>query len=172
MYAGAVRDDIIPYVLCYFETLMEKNKLVFELYTRSTITEYRKLINDRANRNLVMKGFQERNTILREERKADILLAMGNAESDFISSKIFELIATGKKIIHIYSYEKDSALPYFKRYPNCCLLNIHDDIRENKNKLIRFLQSQVQYISFKELEKLYKMSTPKYTADKIMELSD
>ena len=172
LYAGAIRNDIMLFALQYFAPLMEQGQLVFDLYTRSSISEYRKHISEKANEKLIMHGFKEREVILEKEREADILLAMGNSDSDFISSKIFELIATGKKIIHIYSYKKDSALPYFERYPNCCLLNVHDGTIKNVEKIVQFLKAEAKYISFKELEKIYYMNTPYYTVNKIMELTN
>lgn len=172
MYAGAIRDDIMPYALTYFEEMMQNDRLVFKLYTRSTVASYRKMINKDANKNFITNGFVDRKKVLVEERKADFLLSMGNANSDFISSKVIELIATGKSIIHIYSYNKDSALPYYDIYPNCCCLNINDSVDINKKKIIEFINSERKTVPFKELEKMYFLNSPKYTAQIISDLEE
>lgn len=163
-YAGAIRDDIMPWVLRYFEGFMENKELVFDLYTRSSVNEYKNLISKKAYESVVMHGFLEREAVLQRELDSDLLLSMGNRDSDFISSKIFELIATGKKIVHIYSYEKDSALPYYNWYPNCCILNINDPVEINTSKLRKFFSEPIKEIRFEEIEKIYYMNTPGYTA--------
>lgn len=168
----AIRDDIMPYALTYFEDMMQDDRLVFKLYTRSTVESYKKMINKDANKNFIANGFVDRETVLMEERKADFLLSMGNANSDFISSKVIELIATGKSIIHIYSYNKDSALPYYDIYPNCCCLNINDSVDINKKKIIEFINSDRKTVPFKELEKMYYLNSPKYTAQIISDLEE
>jgi len=100
-------------------------------------------------------------------KKADVLLSIGNAESPMAPSKIIEYIATGKPIIHIYSWDKDPCLEPLKKYGNALLIKEKDV--EGPRKVIRFLEG-LKTISFEEVYEKFITSTPQYSADVIEEL--
>lgn len=170
LYAGLIREEIFPHVINLFYEELRTGEIVFDVYTRTNVEAFYMHIPKEIQGNIKNHGFVDRSIVLREEKNASVLLSMGNPDSDFIPSKIFELIATGNKIVHIYSYDKDSALPYYAKYPNSCCINIKESLEENRAKLRNFLTQPKQELSFDELRSTYYENTPEYTADILCQL--
>lgn len=169
LYAGAIRKDIFPYVMRLLTPFLRGGGKL-EIYGRTTIDFFKGQLTPEILKNVYAHGFVDREEVLKAEKHADILLSMGNSNSDFIPSKIFEYIASGQKILHIYNYEHDSALPYYLKYPNSCCINTKDDFYYNMYKFERFMRLQPQKMSFKYLKETYYMNTPEYTVHTIMSL--
>ncbi len=51
------------------------------------------------------------------ERRAGVLISIGNTASNQLPSKLFEAFAAGKPILHLAAGPKDAALPYLARWP-------------------------------------------------------
>ena len=73
--------------------------------------------------------------------QCDALLSLGNKDSDFLPSKIFSYMSTGKSIIHFSFDKNDVAIEYLKRYPKSLLLNCYNP--ENGKMIYDFLTSNV-----------------------------
>lgn len=172
VYAGALRNDIVKNVINIFSPFLLSNKVTFQIYGRSSIDIVKNICTSDELRNIHFNGFVAHEEMMRIEYSSDILLSMGNANTDFIPSKIFEYMSMGGKILHIYSYKFDSVLPYLKMYRNSCCLNVSDDIEQNRNKLKVFLNTNMERISFSEIKNMYKMNTPGFTVDLLEELAD
>lgn len=64
-------------------------------------------------------------------QSANILINIGNTVPYQVPGKIFELMSTGKPIIHFSLGEADQAIKYLSRYPLCLIIdsnNINDEI--------------------------------------------
>lgn len=107
-----------------------------------------------------------------EMEKYDVLISIGNFNSDFLPSKIFSYIATNKKIIHFYSDNSDVAISYLLKYENCLLIKENDDIKNVVIKIENFLNKESIFYSKEKLKKLYIENTPEYTSKKILEWID
>lgn len=165
LYAGALRDELIKPLLEYLEPFLCEKYIYLDIYGRSTGEFFDKYCTDNVREQIHMKGFVQHDEIIRQEYSSDILLSLGNSNTDFIPSKIFEYISLGKKILHIYSYSKDSALPYYEKYNNCCCININDDSEYNKKLIKDFLKKPERKISFEEIENVFIQNTPGFTVD-------
>lgn len=169
VYAGKIRDDLLEHVIKLLSAFFKEKALVWDIYGRNTGELVDKFCDADIRKQIELKGFISHNQMIKEEQSSDILLSMGNANTDFIPSKIFEYISLGKKILHIYSYEQDSALPYYDLYPNSCCININDNHIVNLNKIREFLNSPSKEMKFVDIQELFKENTPKYTVDLIID---
>lgn len=168
LYAGLIRPVTGPYAMCMLERLSKSIDLVINMYTRSNEEILGGQLLGLENK-IVWNGFVTREEVLKRECEADVLLSMGNPQSDFIPSKTFEMILTGKRIIHFYNIENDPVNAYLKRYPNACLININHDIELNYEKIQVFLKKPYVEIDRKELLKEYYENTPEFTYLQIKE---
>lgn len=172
VYAGALRNDIVKNVIDIFSPFLASDKIVFQIYGRSTIDVIKNICSDEELKNIKFNGIILHQKMLEIEYNSDILLSMGNANTDFVPSKIFEYMSMGGKILHIYSYKRDPVLPYLEKYENSCCLNVDDDIKENQNKLEIFLKKNSGRIPFSKLKNMYMMNTPEYTVDLLVKSAD
>ena len=102
-------------------------------------------------------------------QKADYLLNISNKVTyDMVPSKIFQLFATGKPILHFVTNENDCTGAYFEKYGNACFLREYcecvDDLSE---QLQVFLQGSHQLAV--RADQLFIENTPEYLLDKIEE---
>lgn len=102
--------------------------------------------------------------------KADILLNFGVTYSDQISGKIFDYIAFGKPIIHLYFFDNDPNLIYFKDYPLALCLKIDEElIVENSDKIYEFCKSFTgEKLTFEEVKGKFYDATPEYVTNELL----
>lgn len=115
-----------------------------------------------------INGVVNHSDLLEKIKNFDVLLSIGNKNSDFLPSKTIECICSGKKVIHFYSSDDDVSLPYLMQYPNSLILSENISIQENVKKIIEFLDKPIISISYRELEKQFFDDTPMYSAKTIM----
>lgn len=109
-------------------------------------------------------GMQSNDTAMRYISNADVLLSIGNAESPMAPSKIFEYMATGKPIVHTYTYEKDPCLEPLRKYGNALI--IKEDDKFDISQLQAFVASP-KVVDFQTVAKIFRTSTPEYTTSLI-----
>lgn len=98
---------------------------------------------------------------------SDFLINIGNNSKEFIPSKIYDYISTGKPIINICKFADCPTIEILKDYDN--KLNLVEDygiFEENVNRLREFLFSE--YNMQNDLEIKYYKSTPKYFAEALI----
>ena len=95
-------------------------------------------------------------------QKARYLLSIGNAESSMVPSKIYEYMATGKPIIHVYSYDYDPCIAPLCEYGNALLIKEGDVSAVNGLK--DFLSSW-QMLLYNDVVGKFPKNTPQFTAD-------
>ncbi len=101
------------------------------------------------------------------QKNADILLNFGNANPCMIPCKIFEYISTGKKILSFTHSEKDSSLPYLRRYPNALIINENENEEVNAEKLKNFITAEATNIDKVKLTELYEKNMAEYFCKQI-----
>lgn len=99
---------------------------------------------------------------------AAILLSIGNSESQMAPSKIYEYMATGKPIIHFYSYENDPCLEPLRQYGNALIIKENNP---NAVEMIKKFLSAPKYLSFESVSGIFEKSTPEYTISLIQEIN-
>ena len=117
---------------------------------------------------IVRHGYVDVKTSINAICNASILVSIGNSNSIMIPSKIFEYMSTGKPIIHIFSRNDDSCLPYYSKYENVLLIDQYDSFEVNMNKLNIFIRNQ-DNIDINSIKSIFNENTPEYTAKFIVE---
>lgn len=163
LYAGLIRKVTGNYAMKLFSSLAKELDFNLEIYTRSDIKTLQNDIDTDLTRMIHWKGFVQREEVLSKEQEADILISMGNPQSDFITSKIFEMMMTGNKILHFYNIDTEAAIQYLKKYPNICFIDVNDSIKINLNKVISFLKTKPIKVEQKWLITTFFKNTPEYT---------
>lgn len=134
-----------------------------EMYTQGGFEEELRYYSDRTLNRIKTNGFVSHETIRSKISEANVLISIGNSHSEMIPSKTFEYMSTGKSIIHFYSNDGDTSLPYFKKYENCLLIDTRDNLAENTRKVYNFLSCDLDQIAVTSLESFFAMNTPEYT---------
>ena len=93
--------------------------------------------------------------------------------SKYISAKIFEYISTLKPIIHFSSIEGDPNAIYLEKYPRAVIVK-ESEYRSGKYTLENFYKdlesAKNRKVSFEDIEEIYQMNKPEYSARLIEEI--
>lgn len=120
------------------------------------------------NKNVVLKGSVSEREADKAIYNSNCLLSLGNTDKFLIPSKIFKYMNSGKKIIHIAQIETDPCLNYLNKYPNALIVFKQDLVNDSHlvvKKIIEFIYDNSEVSDNLNLEELFFMSTPKYTAN-------
>jgi len=123
---------------------------------------------------IVDHGFVRKEEANRAMYANKVLVAVANAESSQVSSKIFEYISTGKPIVLFYTDDDDINAGILSKYPLCLCLK-QDDVllQENAEKLIKFCRDTGdKRVSFADVEKIYYSATPEYVTNQMLNALD
>ena len=100
---------------------------------------------------------------------ADILVNIGNAVPNFLPSKIFDYISTGKPIINICKLDNCPTLEYMNKYEN--FLNLFESKVIDNTIVEKFedfcLSSRGKKTNFMEIKELYKEATLEYVVKQL-----
>ena len=173
LYAGAFYPKLREpnYLFNLIDHISRKVTISFDVFTGNRM---KNRLQNFANNNKCITIHDEisQQELMYEIAKADILVSIGNKESDFLPSKTIMYMSTGKPIIHLYSDLNDVSLKYYKHYPMVLLI---DQRKEADNdlyyKVISFLEhvKDKPLIKFEYMNKFLVENTPEYSAKKIME---
>lgn len=97
---------------------------------------------------------------------ADILLSIGNTDITQKPSKIYEYMACGKPIIHLYHDENDPVINILNKYGRaCCIDQSEKKMEANIAEIINFVEKykEMPIIKFAELKGKFLETTPEYT---------
>ncbi|MBR4626744.1 MAG: hypothetical protein IKO47_03410 [Ruminococcus sp.] len=171
LYCGAFYPGMREpyYMFNLFKEISKSVQLVLDIYTgnsmRSELEEqsaklgYIKLHNEIPQEQL--------NKVIDE---ADILISVGNKDSDFLPSKTLMYMGTSKPIIHFYFDKDDVSMRYFSCYP--AVLNVMQEketTSEVKKRIVEFISKVQKGIAVDQKalkERLYR-NTPEYSANQI-----
>jgi len=151
-FAGTLYDDSRP--IHYFSSFIRECKntnirfhLMGKFYpeTKKNIEELIKFMPSQIR----MYGFVSRDFVLASLQRSDILINIGNNNTNQIPSKILEYIGMQKPIISFIRDENDAALDYLNRYPYSYIIN------ENKEKSIsKVLEQAMEFFEKSKKEKI------------------
>lgn len=95
------------------------------------------------------------------ERKATVLVNLGNSNPNLTPSKVFEYMSMGKKIISTFKCDNDTSIKYLKKYPSILLLDENNtSVDEAADQVIKFLEKEPIEIHFEQLKKKFWQNTP------------
>lgn len=135
VYAGNFYKDIAKDVFDVLSESILSEEVSLQIFGRNDKNSLQEYMANEIAEKIEFGGFLDRRDILEKEKNADILLSIGCPGTDFISSKIFEYIAFGGKILHLYKGEKDPNYRYFDNYRNACCINLENSVDLNKKKI-------------------------------------
>ena len=101
--------------------------------------------------------------LAKEYEDADVLVNIGNSVDNFMPSKIFEYISTGKPIINVYKIPECPTLKYLAEYPLALCVSeeeILQDLPGCAAKVRAFcLENRGKRVSAEEIGRLYAANT-------------
>lgn len=163
LYAGNFYKDIAGDVFNVLSEIILSNAVTLEIYGRNDCESLQKYAQKEVAQKIIFGGFIDRDEVLKKESQADILLSIGDPGTDCISCKIFEYIAFGGKVLHLYKGSMDPNYRYFDKYKNACCINLELPTEESKKKIADFINAEFERIPFEEIQELYRENLPAYT---------
>lgn len=119
VYAGSFYRDIRnPECMLQQFAQMEDPRIKLHLFSRGCEDLVRQYAKQSAS--IVVHPRVTADEMAQVYQDADVLVNIGNATAEFLPSKTFEYIATGKPIVSYFYGEQDSIV--LGRYPLCCQL--------------------------------------------------
>jgi len=104
-------------------------------------------------------------------QSADILISIGNSDSDMVPSKTFEYMSYCKPIIHLFTFKEDPVIPILKRYPVALLLDAKKSVQTLVEQIKEFLSTCFRKsIDQKRVWELYFENTPEYSIELMEEI--
>lgn len=168
VYCGTLYDDIRNprFMLDVFNRLLSLKPNIRLHILGTGCEEIVSEFQEKMGEHLCVYGQRDRLYSQKVVDQADFLLSIGNRTKSQLPSKIFEYIATGKPIVHVYSIDEDTCLRYLDRYPLVqCVKEEFSEIDEAVEKVSNFINSSFSLRCDKmELVERYVESTPQYYA--------
>ena len=146
------------------------HNIVFHLYGDSDMKDELKQLEIQSNGAFVYHGLVKKEVADNAIQQADYCVNFGNNVSGMVPSKIFELIATGKSIIHFTSGSGDSSLEYLRKYPKAIIIDYQETDEEILPNLIDALQEKRIYIDYDSIERIFYTATPKAVSNEIVKI--
>lgn len=151
------------YLLNVFIKMKDKQRYKLHFFSRGNAEKMLEEYELKSDNLIVSHGYVEHEESLRSIYSSDILISIGNNNSDMIPSKTFEYISTGKKIIHFYKSDTDSSIYYYNKYPFALLISEMDSIEINIEKIMEFITEKTKEDIIKNIDILYCENKPEYT---------
>lgn len=129
------------------------------------------ILENSNNMNVNHKGWVSHDTLETAYKNASAFISIAEKEGEQISSKIFEYMAFGKPILHIYYNEHDKNIKYLSNYPLAlCIKAGKEKIEYNRTLIKLFLKARVgQEVSVMSTCSKLENCTPDYIASIIAE---
>lgn len=162
VYTGIVRVDTFSYIISVFE---KTENITFHVYSSSQLSGFNSDI-------LIKHGQVSYEEAITAQNNSDVLISMGNKDSDYVPSKIFEYMSTGKKIIHFCYGDNDSCIRYYKKYNNALIIDVNDETEKNALKINEFINNDTDIIPFSQLKEIFKDNLPEETVAILKNLTE
>lgn len=144
--------------------------LVFNLYGNSDIKDELEKLATQSKGAFFYHGLVTKDVADLALQQADYCVNFGNCVYGMVPSKIFELIATGKSIIHFTSGVMDSSVEYLRKYPKAYIIDLQKTDDEIEADIKTAFEAECANIDYAIIENLFYSATPKAVVDKIMEI--
>lgn len=144
--------------------------MVFHLYGDSNMKYELKQLEAQSNGAFVYHGMVKKDEADVALQQADYLVNFGNNVRGMVPSKIFELIATGKSILHFTSGYGDSSLEYMQKYPKAKIIDYQNTDQEIISDLLNVLKEKRTHIDYNAIEKIFYTATPRAVSEEIFKI--
>ena len=148
--------------------LSEQNDWQVHFYSRGNCE---KILKEWAEKNprICQHGYVSQEELNRKLSEADILLNIGNANSNSLPSKLISYFALGKPIVHFSLQKNDICEGYLRRYPLALIIHVDETVEQAKAKISEFVQSHLRdRVSYDEVKTTFEKNTPGYSAEKLV----
>jgi len=169
VYTGALDYRIRPpeYTLKLLSScISDKPEYVLHMYVRGNCDSIINRFVENKPKQIINHGSVSVETAHSALTNADILLSVGNTDITQKPSKIYEYMACGKPIIHLYHDENDPVINILNKYGRaCCLDQSEKKTESNRMKIINFVEKYkaIPIIKFAEVKGKFLETTPEYT---------
>ena len=171
VYAGSIgAPHYDPYQLIkIFNCISNNPKRILHLYTRGNEADNISTLSKRNNWNVRVHDYVDAKTLESIMATADVIVSLKT--SDQISAKIFECMSYGKPVVHFSGHEKDPDVYYLKKYTLGYVVNMNCQDFDNQIEFLSYFLKKIKgkEINKSELNAIFKMSTPEYSAEKIID---
>jgi thiamine pyrophosphate-dependent acetolactate synthase large subunit-like protein len=101
-------------------------------------------------------------------QNSDVLISIGNRDSDMVPSKTFEYMSYCKPIIHFYTFKEDPVISTLSQYPVALLLDTNGPIQSLVEQTKEFLSTYSKMsVEPKIIRELLYENTPEFSIDLI-----
>lgn len=167
VYAGYL-DKYYRNPIRFFEVFEEishkNNNMEFHIYGSSNMDEEIENYINKCSAKIFYHGRVSKEYADKMIANAECIVNFGNLTEGIVPSKLFEIIGTRKKMIHICFSEKDSSLQYVKKYPMACLVNDWEDSKINSDKILCFLNNDSEEVTERFLKNAFASALPETVA--------
>lgn len=149
--------------------LSENNKWQIHFYSRGNCEG---ILKEWAEKNplIYQHGYVSQEELNRELSEADVLLSIGNANSNSLPSKLISYFALGKPVIHFSMQKNDICEDYLRRYPLALIIRDDVDVDSAKSKIDWFVRSHLyDTVPYDDVKTIYVKNTPEYSAVKLVD---
>lgn len=174
VYTGALYKKLRSplHALKLFSRLIEADKrILLHFYINGDCSSIVNCYCEKYTENIINHGSVPTNFAKAAIINAALLLSIGNSDITQLPSKVFEYISTGNPVVHFYSNQEDPVISILNDYNNsCCVGNDESSMQQGELKIRELIKNIGNKIEFKEVEKIFYIATPRFTANKIVEL--
>lgn len=149
-----------------------KDNIELNLYTVGNCSSIIKEYSDKNSGKILNHGSVDKSTAHKALKASDVLVSVGNVVSNQTPSKIFEYIAMGKPLIHLYYNEDDQVINILNKYDLAlCIKQSEAHLEENLKKIENFCCGNFgRTMDSEKIKALYKEALPETTGNVILKL--
>ena len=119
---------------------------------------------------IVCHGYVPSDVLDKAIDEAEVLVSIGNANSNSVPSKIINYISFGKPILHFSLQNEDVCCRYFEKYPLALVIPFGTDSKEATEKIKAFVTAKKgERMAFTELKRIFYQNSPDYSVDLLEE---
>lgn len=155
-----------------FKQISDNPKRILHLYTRGGEAEQIARWARNENLNIYVHGYVDADMLKSIMATADVIVSLKT--SDQISAKIFECMSYGKTVVHFSGHVNDPNVNYFYKYQLGHVVKLYSNNKKKELEDLKcFLQKAEGHIAdMDDLKNTFKMSTPEYSAKRILDEID
>lgn len=153
-----------------FKQISVTPKRILHLYTRGPEADRIAAIAKVENLNVRVHGYVDATVLESIMATADVIVSLKT--SDQISAKIFECMSYGKPVVHYSGHLDDPNAYYLHKYASGHIVRMYAENQDAEiSDLLQFLKNSIgKKVDSAELIREFEMSTPEYSAKKIIEM--
>lgn len=144
--------------------------IVFHLYGDSDMKDELKQLEVKSKGVFVYHGIVQKAVADAAIQQADYCINFGNDYRGMVPSKIFELISTGKSILHFTPGAGDSSLEYLQKYPKAKIMDYQNTDQEILSDLLNVLKEKRIHIDYDSIERIFYTATPRAVSEEIISI--